>query len=199
MSLAANAELWSIYDARRVKAPELRGMDSLVNGWVGFVKNRTPKLPNLKALAARVETLEPEIHALSSSRFREEVMSLRDDARIGRLENERLDRALAITREAVVRAIGKRPFPVQIMGAAAMIDGHVAEMATGEGKTLTAAMAASIWAWAGRPVHIITVNDYLVQRDAEQMGPIYVLMGMTVGYVTHETEPPARIDNFRRN
>ena len=126
-------------------------------------------------------------------------MSLRDDARLGRLEDDRLDRALGITREAVLRAIGKRPFPVQIMGAGAMIQGLVAEMATGEGKTLTAAMAASILAWAGRPVHIITVNDYLVQRDAELMGPIYELMGMTVGYVTHETEPAARIDNFRRN
>src|SRR5688500_825593 len=120
MSIAANAELWSVYDARRVKAPELRGMDSLVNGFVGYFKNRTPKLPNLRKLAARVEKLEPEIKALSSSRFREEVMSLRDDARIGRLEDDRLDRALAVTREAVLRAIGKRPFPVQIMGAAAM-------------------------------------------------------------------------------
>ncbi len=199
MTIAANSELWSVYDARRVKAPELRGMDSFVNGVVGFVKNRIPKLPKLRAIAERVEKLEPEIHDLSSSRFREEIMVLRDEARIGRLEDDKLDRALAVTREAVLRAIGKRPFKVQIMGAAAMIQGLVAEMATGEGKTLTAAMAASIMAWTGRPVHIITVNDYLVQRDAELMGPIYQLMGMTVGYVSHETEPPARIDNYRRN
>ena len=198
-SISANAELWSVYDARRVKAPELRGMDSFVNGVVGFFRNRVPKLPRLKAIAARVEKLEPEIHALSAARLREEVMVLRDEARIGKLEGEKLDRALAVTREAVLRAIGKRPFPVQIMGAAAMIHGWVAEMATGEGKTLTAAMAASILAWGGRPVHVITVNDYLVQRDAELMGPIYQIMGMNVGYVTHETEPPNRIENYRRN
>src|SRR2546421_3704651 len=93
-------------------------------------------------------------------------------------------------------ALGKRPFNVQLMGALAMIRGAVAEMATGEGKTLTAAMAASIWAWMGRPVHVITVNDYLVQRDAEQMGPIYELLGHKVGYVTHETNPQERLDNY---
>src|SRR5688500_9278772 len=129
MSVAANSELRSIYDARRVKAPELRGMDSLVNGWVGFFKNRTPVLPQLKAQAARIEKLEPEIHGLSLARFKEETNKLRDEARLGRLEGELLDRALAVTREAVVRAVGKRPFLVQLMGALAMIRGAVAEMA----------------------------------------------------------------------
>ena len=85
---------------------------------------------------------------------------------------------MAITREACWRAIGKRPFPVQIMGALAMCEGLIAEMATGEGKTLTAALAASLWGWAGKPVHVITVNDYLVQRDAEEMGPIYEMLGL---------------------
>src|SRR5207249_120691 len=151
MTAIANSELWAVYDARRVKAPELRGMDSMVNGFVGYFKNRVPVLPQLRAHAERVEKLEPEIHALSSARFREETDILRDEARVGRLDDEKLDRAMAITREAVLRAIGKRPFKVQIMGALAMIRGAVAEMATGEGKTLTAAMAASIWAWAGRP------------------------------------------------
>ena len=193
-----NSEFWSVFDARRVKAPELRGLDSIVNGFVGFFKNRKPVLGTLKAAAERIEKLEPEIHALSSSRFREEVQTLREEARLGRLEGPLLDRAMAVTREGVVRAISKRPFPVQLMGALAMIQGNVAEMATGEGKTLTAAMAASIWAWAGKPVHVITVNDYLVQRDAEHMGPIYELLGLKVGYVTHETTPQERIDNYRR-
>ena len=194
-----NSEFWSVFDARRVKAPELRGLDSVVNGYVGFFKNRKPVLGSLKAAAERIEKLEPEIHAMSSSRFREEVQMLRDEARLGRMvDGPLLDRAMAVTREGVVRAISKRPFPVQLMGAMAMIHGNVAEMATGEGKTLTAAMAASIWGWAGKPVHVITVNDYLVQRDAEHMGPIYELLGLKVGYVTHETTPQERIDNYRR-
>src|SRR5829696_9867874 len=122
MSQLATNELWSIFDARRVKAPELRGLDSVVNGFVGFFKNRKPVLSSLKAAAERIEKLEPEIHALSSSRFREEVQSLRDEARVGRLMKHEalLDRAIAVTREGVVRAISKRPFPVQLMGAMAM-------------------------------------------------------------------------------
>ena len=72
-------------------------------------------------------------------------------------------------------------------------------MATGEGKTLTAALAASFWAWAGRPVHVITVNDYLVERDAEEMGPVYEMLGLQVGHVVHETTPQERIDHYRRN
>src|SRR5256885_8097030 len=73
------------------------------------------------------------------------------------------------------------------------------EMATGEGKTITASLAASIWGWGGKPVHIITVNDYLVGRDAEEMGPTYEAMGLRVGHITHETTPEERIDHYRRD
>ena len=92
-----------------------------------------------------------------------------------------------------------RPFPVQLMGALAMTNGFVAEMATGEGKTLTAALAGCIWGWAGRPVHIITVNDYLVARDAEEMSPVYNAVGLTAGHVVHESTPADRVDHYRRN
>jgi preprotein translocase subunit SecA len=199
MSELATNELWSIFDARRVKAPELRGLDLFVNGFVGSVKNRLPVLSRLKVQAARIEKLEPEIHGLGATRFREEVAKCRELARLNRLEDEALDRGLALVREAAWRAIGKRPFPVQLMGALAMIEGNVAEMATGEGKTLTAALASSIWSWSGRPVHIITVNDYLVGRDAELMGPVYEMLGLRVGHVIHETEPMERADHYRRN
>jgi preprotein translocase subunit SecA len=199
MTQLAKNELWAIFDARRVKAPELRGLDIFVNGIRGWIKNRTPILKQLKAQADRIEALEPEIHELGAARFREEVSACRDAARIGKLEGPILDRAVAIAREAAWRAVQKRPFPVQIMGALAMHRNAVAEMATGEGKTLTAAMAASILAWSGRPVHVITVNDYLVARDAEQMGPIYEMLGHRVGFVTHETSPQERVDHYRRN
>ncbi len=118
---------------------------------------------------------------------------------MGKLKDDRLEWATALAREAVWRAIDKRPFLVQIIGALAMCEGYIAEMATGEGKTLTAAMAGSIWGWAGKPVHVITVNDYLVQRDAEEMGPIYKLLGLRVGWIVHETPHPDRIDHYRRN
>src|SRR6476646_4812632 len=173
MSQSVTNELWSIFDARRVKAPELRGLDAFVNTFVGWFKNRRPVLKQLKAQAARIEKLEPEIHNLGSTAFREAVAEVRDLARVGNLEGAALDRGAALAREGALRSIGKRPYPVQIMGALAMCQGAIAEMATGEGKTITAAIAASIWAWAGRPVHVITVNDYLVARDAEEMRPIY--------------------------
>ncbi|MDB5305105.1 MAG: secA [Phycisphaerales bacterium] len=198
MSQFATNELWSIFDARRVKAPELKGLDATANGIVGWFKNRRAVLPRLKEQAARIELLEPEIRNLGSVHFKEAVAECRALARVNRLVGPALDRAMAIVREAALRAIGLRPFPVQLMGALAMCQGAVAEMATGEGKTLTAALAASLWAWAGRPVHVITVNDYLVQRDAEEMAPIYEMLGMKVGHVVHETTPGERVDHYRR-
>jgi preprotein translocase subunit SecA len=83
------------------------------------------------------------------------------------------------------------------MGALAIIQGTIAEMATGEGKTLTAAVAASIWGWAGKPVHVLTVNDYLVDRDAQEMRPVYQQLGLTAGAVTHETPPEERFSHYR--
>jgi preprotein translocase subunit SecA len=198
MSTIASDELFRIFDARRVKAPELRNLDQFLNGAVGLVKNRWPILAELKAAAARVDLLEPEIQKLGSAAFRELVGEMRDLGRLGRLKGRDMDRALAVAREAAIRGLGLRPFPCQIMGALAMIRGWVAEMATGEGKTITAALAAGIWAWGGKPVHIITVNDYLVARDAEEMSPIYHNMGHTVGHVVHETTTAERHDNYRR-
>src|SRR5437773_1311104 len=88
-------------------------------------------------------------------------------------------------RAAHVLTVGMRACAVQLMGALAMIEKSVAEMATGEGKTLTASRAASVWAWHGRPVHVLTVNDYLVERDAHEMGPVYKMLGLRVGAVIH--------------
>ncbi|MGD0461408.1 MAG: hypothetical protein ABSB74_02865 [Tepidisphaeraceae bacterium] len=196
---AVSDDLWSIFDARRVKAPELKGLDQVFGGVVGWAKNKRRVLPRLVVQAERIEKLEPEIHDLGSERFREAVAESRDLARLGRLNGEALDRALAIAREAAFRAVGLRPFPVQIACALAMLEGLVTEMATGEGKTLAASLTAAIWAWHGKPVHVITVNDYLVARDAEEMGPTYRMLGLSVGHVIHETTHRERIDHYRRN
>ncbi|HET6250102.1 MAG TPA: hypothetical protein VFE47_20595 [Tepidisphaeraceae bacterium] len=199
MSELVTNELWSIFDARRVKALDLKGLDATANGVVGYFKNRRPVLARLKAQAERIEKLEPEIRPLGSVQFQEQVAECRALARVNRLTGDALDRAMAVIREGAFRAIGLRPFPVQLMGAMAMCEGAVAEMATGEGKTLTAALAGSLWGWAGRPVHVITVNDYLVARDAEEMSPIYEMLGLRCGHVVHETTPQERIDHYRRN
>jgi preprotein translocase subunit SecA len=199
MSSTPAHEFWSVFHARRVKAPDLRGPDALVSSWVGWIQNRRRVLARLKRQAERIEKLEPEIHALSTAKLAEGVEECRVLARLNKLKNSTLERGMAIVREGCFRAIGKRPYPVQIMGALAMVEGFITEMATGEGKTITASLAASIWGWAGKPVHIITVNDYLVERDAEEMGPTYRAMGLRVGYVTHETKPDERIDHYRRD
>jgi preprotein translocase subunit SecA len=196
---AISNDLWSVFDARRVKAPELRGVDQFFSGFVGWAKNKRPVLSRLRATAMQAEVLEPEIQKLGAQRFAQEVQASRDICRLGKLTGPALCRGLALAREAAFRAIGLRPFVVQLMGALVMQEGLIAEMATGEGKTLTAALAAGIWAWSGRPVHIITVNDYLVARDAQEMGPVYKMMGLTTGHVIHDSVPDHRFDHYRRN
>lgn len=198
MSIVSD-DLWSIFDARRVKAPELKGLDQFFSGIVGWTKNKRRILGKLLLQAERIDALEPQIHDLGSERFAQAVGESRDLARLGRLEGDALDRAMAIAREAAFRAIGLRAFPVQIAGALAMLQGLIAEMATGEGKTLTASLTAAVWGWHGKPVHIITVNDYLVARDAEEMGPVYRMLGLSVGHVIHETASKDRFDHYRRN
>jgi preprotein translocase subunit SecA len=192
-------DLWSIFDARRVKAPELKGLDQFFSGIVGWAKNKRRVLKRLMAQVDRIDAIEPEIHDLGSQRFTEEVEASRDQARLGRLSGPALDRAMAIAREAAFRSVGMRPFRVQLAGALAMMEGIMVEMATGEGKTLTASVAAAVWGWHGKPVHIITVNDYLVGRDAEEMGPVYRMMGLSVGHVIHESTVRDRHEHYRRH
>ena len=104
---------------------------------------------------------------------------------------------LAIAREAADRAIGLRPFDVQLLGALRMMAGDVVEMATGEGKTLSGAIAAAGYALAGRSVHVVTINDYLARRDAEWMGPVIEAMGLTIGWITADSTPDERRAAYR--
>ncbi|MGD9952579.1 MAG: preprotein translocase subunit SecA [Burkholderiales bacterium] len=108
-------------------------------------------------------------------------------------------RAFALAREAAGRALGMRHFDVQLIGGWAMLNGMLAEMETGEGKTLTATLAASAAAMAGRAVHVITVNDYLAERDADWARPMYETLGLTVGCVRQGMEPEARRAQYQRD
>src|SRR3954469_14006018 len=106
--IGTNAELWSIFDARRVKAPELKGLDAIANGYVGWFKNRRPVLARLRAQAARIERLGPESHRPAPGPFGGGGAACRDLARLGRLKGDALDRAVAIAREGALRATGLR-------------------------------------------------------------------------------------------
>ena len=100
-----------------------------------------------------------------------------------------LHEALLLVAEAAARSLGMRPYPTQLFGAATLVRGRLAEMQTGEGKTLTAGLAACLVASAGVPVHVVTVNDYLAERDAENLAPLFGFAGLSVGVVIHGKTP----------
>src|ERR1700730_13587195 len=133
------------------------------------------------ALAEAVNELEPELQALDDAGLRARSDELRQRARDGHDLDELLIEAFALCREASRRAIGLRHFDVQLVGGLVLHQGKIAEMKTGEGKTLVASLALYLNALAGKGVHLVTVNDYLARRDAGWMGPIFTLLGLSVG------------------
>ena len=139
--------------------------------------------------ARRINALEPEISAASDTALRERASVLRRRARGGGDLDALLPEAFALVREASVRTLGMRHFDVQLIGGIVLHEGKIAEMRTGEGKTLVATLPAFLNSLAGESVHIVTVNDYLAQRDAEWMGPVYRFLGCTVGVV--KSQQPA--------
>lgn len=143
-------------------------------------------------IIARSEGLQKLAHDELEVHARE----VRWRAKAGEPLNDLLPDAYALVREAAHRALGMRHFRVQVMGAIALFEGNVAEMQTGEGKTLTATMPAYLRALAGLGTHVITVNDYLANRDADIMGQVYTKLGLTVGKVLEPMEPPERRENY---
>jgi preprotein translocase subunit SecA len=139
-----------------------------------------------------VDAAAVDLDDLSDDALREAATAIGRDLRRHGLTDPLVSRAFALVREAASRTIGQRHFPVQIIGGRVLLAGQVAEMQTGEGKTLTATLAASTAALAGIPTHVVTVNDYLAARDAERMGPIYRALGLTVSAVIHGPAPEAR-------
>lgn len=138
----------------------------------------------LRRLVKRAGRAEPRFAALSDPELdaaaRDVALRLRRD---GLGKRALLAETLALLREVTRRTLGRRAYDVQLLGAATLLSGHIAEMATGEGKTMTAAMAAALNALAGRPVHVVTVNDYLAERDAELGQPLFERLGYSLGIV----------------
>ena len=132
------------------------------------------------------------VRDVGDGRLRERAASLRAPLQHDGFRDELVARTFAIVREAAWRTIGERHRDVQLLGGSVLLDGHIAEMETGEGKTLTATLPGCAAALAGIPVHVVTVNDYLAQRDAEWMAPIYQALGLSVGVVVHGMDADAR-------
>src|SRR5205809_1635308 len=136
--------------------------------------------------------LEPSVQALGDAELRAKADELRKRRDAGASVDELLPEAFAVAREAARRTVGMRPFDVQLIGGMVLHEGKIAEMKTGEGKTLVSTLPAYLNGLTGRGVHLVTVNDYLARRDAEWMGQIHRWMGLSVGLVIPEVrESPA--------
>ncbi|MDO8728333.1 MAG: preprotein translocase subunit SecA [bacterium] len=142
-------------------------------------------LKSWQPLVERINALEPTFEKLSSEEFREKTMEFRERLKKGETLDDLLPEAYASVREVSKRTLGQRQFDVQILGGIALYKGGIAEMKTGEGKTLVATLPAYLVALQGRGVHIVTVNDYLSRRDAAWMGEIYNYLGFSVGVLNH--------------
>ena len=150
----------------------------------------------LEKIAKDVLALEPEISALDDVQLRAQTIKLRDQLASGKTLEDLLPEAFATVREAAKRTLGQRHYDVQIMGGAALHQGNVAEMRTGEGKTLVSTLPAYLNALTGKGVHVVTVNDYLAERDSEWMGRIHRFLGLKVGVILSNMSPAERREAY---
>ena len=147
-------------------------------------------------LVDKIEALDGEYSALTDEQLKAKTPEFRQRLKDGETLDDILPEAFAACREAAWRVLGMKPYRVQLIGGIILHQGRIAEMKTGEGKTLVATLPAYLNALAGEGVHIVTVNDYLAKRDSEWMGKVYRFMGLTVGLVIHDVPPRERKDAY---
>ncbi len=150
-----------------------------------FGSSNERKVKSLRPKVAEINALEPELEKLSDDALRDRTRQFREQIAAGASLDSLLVPAFATVREAAKRTLGQRHFDVQLMGGMVLHDGKIAEMKTGEGKTLVATLPVYLNALAGNGVHVVTVNDYLASRDSEWMGQVYRFLGLTVGCIMH--------------
>ena len=173
------------------------GFDALVDSLIGTIRRLPWQSRRLQRLAQVCADQMAGLQGLSDAALQNEIKTHRDALKRDMTGDHAAQlAALAAVGEAAGRALGMRPYPVQLMGALALHQGWLAEMATGEGKTLTVAMAAVLAGWSGRPCHLVTANDYLADRDALKMEPLYHCCGLSVVAVTGELESPERASRY---
>ena len=151
---------------------------------------------SLESIVSAINEMEPQLVALSDDELRERTAQFRQQLADGAELDDLLPDAFATVREAAKRTLGQRHFDVQLMGGVVLHRGMIAEMKTGEGKTLVATLPVYLNALAGNGVHVVTVNDYLAHRDAEWMGQIYRFLGLTVGCIVHDLDDGQRREAY---
>ena len=154
------------------------------------------ELCRFEDLAKEIEAMEPEIQKLTDEELKEKTIEFKSELETGKTLDDILVPAFAVAREAAYRGIGEKPFHVQILGGLAIHFGNIAEMKTGEGKTLTTILPAYLNALSGKGVHVVTTNEYLSSRNAEWMKPIYDLLGVTVGVNLRELSPKEKQEAY---
>ena len=154
------------------------------------------ELCRFEKLAEEIEKLEPEMQALKDEDFKDKTLEFKAMLEDGKTLEDIVVPAFALAREAAYRAIGEKPFHVQILGGLAIHYGNIAEMKTGEGKTLTTILPAYLNALEKKGVHVVTTNEYLSSRNAEWMRPIYDLLGVSVGINLRELSPKEKQEAY---
>ncbi len=150
-----------------------------------FGSSNDRKVKSMSARVAKINALEPQIQALSDEQLKAKTQEFKDRLAQGATLDQILEEAFAVVREAARRVLGQRHYDVQLVGGMVLHQGGIAEMRTGEGKTLVATAPTYLNALSGKGVHVITVNDYLAQRDGDWMGQVYQFLGLTTGTIVH--------------
>ncbi|MDQ0467514.1 preprotein translocase subunit SecA [Labrys wisconsinensis] len=161
-----------------------------------FGSSNDRRVKGYQPRVAAINALEPEVAALTDEALRARTQAFRQELAGGKTLDDILVPAFATVREAAKRVLGQRHFDVQLIGGMVLHEGGIAEMKTGEGKTLVATLAVYLNALAGKGVHVVTVNDYLASRDAEWMGRIYGFLGLTTGTIVHGLDDEQRHDAY---
>ncbi len=161
-----------------------------------FGSENDRKLKKMRPTVNKINAIEPEFEALSDEQLQAKVLEFRQRYKDGESLDDLLVESFATVREAAKRTLGQRHYDVQLIGGISLHNGEIAEMRTGEGKTLVATLAVYLNAIPGRGVHVVTVNDYLASRDAEWMGEIYTFLGLTTGCVIHGLDDNQRKEAY---
>ncbi|HNZ66738.1 MAG TPA: preprotein translocase subunit SecA, partial [Planctomycetota bacterium] len=176
-----------------------------INEWLSkflvkiFGSRNERLIKEMLPIVQKINDLESSIKPLSDEELKGKTAEFQKRYQAGETLDSLLPEAFAVVREAAFRTIGLRHFDVQMIGGIVLHQGKIAEMTTGEGKTLVATSPAYLNALTGKGVHIITVNDYLAKRDREWMGPIFERLGLTVGCIQADMDPQERIKQYRCN
>ncbi len=154
------------------------------------------EIKRIMPIVNKINSLEPDIKVLSNTELKAKTDEFKTRIKNGETLDDILPEAFAVVREASSRVLGMRHFDVQLIGGIVLHQGRIAEMKTGEGKTLVATLPCYLNALNGKGVHVVTVNDYLAKRDSDQMGKIYKFLGLTVGLITHDKTPEERKEAY---